>query len=149
MLQHVFVVDESGIPVYSRCIMHSCALGQLDAFAVSGLLTALNNFAKEIGVGDITSINVANSKLLMKNQKRYFATFQLGLQDDDNIYRTHLSEFGTFLNDIYPTSTPVSDELRSPIVQSIEDYLANHKYETPSTWGAKIRSFFSRLMGQK
>jgi hypothetical protein len=145
IIEHIFIVDRSGIPVYSRCIQHTCQLGQLDSFAVSGLLTALTNFAKEIGVGNLTAINVENSQLVIRNEEKFFATFQLELQDTLENYKIDLAKFSAFLNRIYPDTPPSSKEDRLRIITQVEEFLSkNRMLEKKGVFG-KIKSYFSKL----
>ena len=146
MIQHIFVVDNSGIPVFSRCIMHTCSLGQLDAFAVSGLLTALKSFAKEIGVGDINAIDVAESKLLIRNEEKFFSTFQLDLNDKMPKFETQLLQFSGYLSTIYPSTPPIDQQSRNIIVNHIEKYLADNLILEHSGIFSKLKAFLRRLI---
>ncbi len=145
MIEHIFIVDRSGIPVYSRCIQHTCQLGQLDSFAVSGLLTALTTFAKEIGVGDLTAINVEKSQLVIRNEEKFFTTFQLEAKDNLKNYQIDLVKFSAFLNTIYPDTPPSGKEDRLRIITQVEQFLSkNRMLEKKGVFG-KIKSYFSKL----
>ena len=145
IIQHVFVVDNSGLPIYSRCILHTCPLGQLDVFAVSGLLTALKAFAKEIGVGEINSIDVPDSKLIMRNEKQFFCTFQIEAQDNSDRYQSSLLKFSSDLLDVYPITAPVEEESRNNIVTHIERYLAKQNYFQRRSIIDRLRAFLKKL----
>ena len=136
MLQHIFVVDNSGIPVYARCIGHKCALGNLDSLAVSGLLTALNTFAKEIGVGTLQAINMEKAKFILKTEGRYFTTFQIESQDKSKEYQKDLLDFSEFLKTIYLAGTPVGKPERIRIATEVERFIAEHELtkEKISLW---------------
>nr|MDO8079174.1 hypothetical protein [Candidatus Freyarchaeota archaeon] len=125
MILHIYVVDISGVPVYAHCVGHdACQLEQFDELSVSGLLTALNTFAKDLGMGggDLQAIHMYKSKFLLKTESKFFIAFHVESGDKIEKYRKAINSVSSFIQSIYP-SAPFSEKDRLKIVPQIENFL--------------------------
>ena len=128
MIQHVFVVDASGTPVYARCIGHVCPLGNVDELAVSSLLTALNNFAKQIGAGYMQSLKLENANFVIKNSENFFVVVQVADEKHVKKIQGFMESLAKFIEKNYPDPDLVGfDDVRLTLVSNIEKFLAENK----------------------
>lgn len=124
MIKHIFIVDLSGTPIYARCIGHdACHLEKLDSLSVSGLLTALNNLAKEFGGEDLQAIHMEKGKFLLATKNNFFIAFQIESNDELKKYQKHIDELTNFVQSIYPKYTPPNKDDVLKIVSEVENFL--------------------------
>ena len=149
MIRHIFVIDASGLPVYSGCIGHVCALGNLDELAVSSLLSALNSFSKQIGVGGLQSIVLEEAKFVIKNAEQFFITIDILPNENEQKYNGFLEKLTAFVKDNYPNPELVGFEtVRVKLVTEIERFLAESGIlgKKISTF-QRIKRFFKKVFG--
>ncbi|MEM2135302.1 MAG: roadblock/LC7 domain-containing protein [Candidatus Jordarchaeaceae archaeon] len=124
MIKHIFIVDISGMPIYARCVGHdACHLEKLDSLSVSGLLTALNNLAREFGGEDLQAIHMEKGKFLLATKNNFFVAFQIESNDELKKYQKHIDGLTNFVQSIYPKSTPPNKEDVLKIVSEVENFL--------------------------
>lgn len=142
MIQHIYVVDVSGVPIYASCVGHEvCPLSEFDTIAVSGLLTALNNLAKEMGGGDLQAIHMQKAKFILKAGTKFFIVFQVEPEEKIGKYQRGLENFSTFIQSIYPNSEPFDKKYRIKMIPEIENFLNESNILVEKDLIKKIKSF--------
>lgn len=146
MIQHIYVVDNSGVPMFVRCVGHdACPLGQFDSVAASGLLTALNNFANELGGGGLQEVHMQRAKFLLKTDKEFFVVFQMESGDKTGKYQKSITNLSSFVQSVYSEFAPFSKEERLKLIPRIESILDESGVLTEKGLLQKIKSFASKL----
>jgi hypothetical protein len=148
MIQHIYIVDTSGMPLYARCIGHDiCQLGEFNSLSVSGLLSALNSLAKELGGESLQAIHMKKAKFLLKTEPNFFIAFQLESDDKIKKYQKSLINFSSFIQTIYPKSTPFNEKDKLKIVPEIDKFLDESDILTePQGLLGKVKSVSSKLL---
>ncbi len=124
MIKHIFIIDINGTPIYARCVGHdACQLEKLDSLSVSGLLTALNNLAREVGGEDLQAIHMERGKFLLVTRNNFFVAFQIESHDELKKYQKYIDGLTNFVQSIYPKSNPSNKEDALKIVSEIENFL--------------------------
>ena len=151
MIQHIYIVDTSGTPIYARCIGHDvCSLGEFNSLSVSGLLTALNNMAKELGGESLQAIHMKKAKFLLKTEPKFFIAFQLESEDKIKKYQKDLIGFSSFVQTIYPESAPFGEKDRLKIIPAIDKFLDESGILTePKGLLGRVKSVSSKILKKK
>ncbi len=145
MLLHIYVVDNSGMPVYARCVGHdTCPLGSVDTIAISGLLTALVNFADEIGGETIDEITMQKTKFLIRTEPKFFTTFQLGSGKNIKKHQKSIYLLSIFIKTIYLESAPTNIKEREKLKQKIDKFLDETGLLTESI-PERIKTYISKI----
>ncbi len=103
-LHHIFLVEKTGLPVYSMCIDHpseECALGMIDDSLAAGFIAAIKSFGDEVGFKNIQRIDSNNFRLLFDFSDDAILVFETSPKDSIRRYKKMMNKSTNFLNNAY------------------------------------------------
>jgi hypothetical protein len=129
-LHHIFIVEKTGLPIFSMCVDHDhneCALGMIDDSLAAGFIAAIKSFGDEVGFKDIKHIESSNFRLLFDFSDDAILVFETAPKDSIRRYKKMMKKSTAFLDDAYYEGFTKLLTQKNKFLERLDGFLGNFK----------------------